>query len=36
MSELYNSWLEGESSQVEQNRDPFWDPVEDIFIARSE
>ena len=34
MSELYNIWLDGEPLHLEQNNDPFWDPVEDLFIAR--
>lgn len=34
MSELYNNWLEGDISQIEQHKDPFWDPVEDIFLGR--
>ncbi len=34
MTELYNSWLAENVEPVQRDKDPFWDPVEDIFVGR--
>ena len=31
MDELYLKWLDGDSVILSRDKDPFWDPVEEIF-----
>jgi hypothetical protein len=33
MQELYESWVADGNALVEQTRDPYWDPPEDIFLG---
>ena len=34
MEDLYSRWLGGEELTMDREADPFWDPVEDIFVGR--
>lgn len=34
MDELYLKWLDGDSVIMTRDKDPFWDPVEDVFLGR--
>lgn len=34
MDEMYVNWMDGENTIVTRDKDPFWDPVEDIFLGR--
>lgn len=34
MEELYCRYMDGESIPMGRDTDPFWDPVEDIFLGR--
>lgn len=34
IEDLYQKYSEGESSEVDKIRDPFWDPLEDYYIGR--
>ena len=34
MDDMYVRWLDGENIHVPREKDPFWDPVEDIFLGR--
>jgi hypothetical protein len=34
MDELYLKWLDGDNVITTRDKDPFWDPVEDIFLGR--
>ena len=34
IEDLYAKFQEGETTEVDQNTDPFWDPIEDIFLGR--
>ncbi len=34
MMDLYHRWLEGETIDVDKNKDPYWDPLDDIFLGR--
>ncbi|XP_076100625.1 kinesin-like protein KIF28 isoform X4 [Mytilus galloprovincialis] len=33
MDEMYVRWIDGENVIVKRDKDPFWDPVEDIFLG---
>ena len=33
MQELYELWIDGETIETDQHKDPFWDPPEDIFLG---
>ena len=33
MQELYELWVDGETLDQDQSKDPFWDPPEDIFLG---
>lgn len=33
IEDLYELWADGESLDLEQKVDPFWDPVEDVFLG---
>lgn len=33
MEELYQRFLEGENTDVNQDSDPFWDPVEVVHVG---
>jgi hypothetical protein len=33
MQELYEIWVEGETIERDQSKDPFWDPPEDYFLG---
>ena len=34
IEEMYMRWLEGEDVKIDKTKDPFWDPVEDIYLGR--
>lgn len=34
MDEMYVRWIDGENVIVKRDKDPFWDPVEDVFLGR--
>ncbi|KAK2159394.1 hypothetical protein LSH36_154g12000 [Paralvinella palmiformis] len=33
IEEMYMRWLEGEDVKIDKTKDPFWDPVEDIYLG---
>jgi len=33
MQELYEIWVDGETIDRDQSKDPFWDPPEDVFLG---
>jgi len=33
MQELYELWVDGETLDQDQSKDPFWDPPEDMFLG---
>lgn len=35
MEEMYCKYMDGETLPLGRDKDPFWDPVEDIFLGRS-
>lgn len=34
IDELYLKFLDGDNIILTRDKDPFWDPVEDIFLGR--
>ena len=34
IEDIYENWTDGDHVELDQKVDPFWDPVEDVFLGR--
>lgn len=34
IDEMYLKYLDGEALSVDKLKDPFWDPIDDVFLGR--